>query len=238
MDYFQNGIVMAQSDGLFRLGTDAMLLADFAALPKNAQVCDLCAGAGAVGLLLLAREQTCRVTAVELQEAACAAARNNLAKNGLEARMTVVQGDLRKIASLLKPSRFDCVVCNPPYFPVGHGKAPASEAIAAARSEKYCTLEDVCRAAGYLLKTGGAFYLVHRPERLCDIFCALRSAALEPKLLRFVRHSAGKAASLVLVKAVAGGKSGLSYAPDLLLHAPDGSASEEYRRIYHMEDSL
>lgn len=233
-EFFQNGITMAQAEDLFRLGSDAMLLADFAVLPKHAAVCDLCAGSGAVGLLLLAREPDCHVTAVELQAAACELARRNLSENALQERLEIVQGDLREIDRLLPNRRFDCVVCNPPYFPVGSGRQAESEAVAAAKTERFCTIIDVCRAAGRLLKTGGAFYLVHRPERLVDVLCALRETRLEPKLLRFVRHNAHKDVSLILIKAVAGGNPDMSYAPDLLLHNPDGSPSEEYRRIYHL----
>ena len=233
-EFFQNGITMRQAEELFRLGSDAMLLADFAALPKNARVCDLCAGAGAVGLLLLAREPECSVTAVELQEAACELARKNVAENGLEDRMTVVPGDLREIETLLSANGFDCVVCNPPYYPESSGKAAENDAIAAAKTEKFCTIADVCRAAARLLRTGGVFYLVHKPERLVDVLGALRESRLEPKLLRFVKHDAGKTPSLVLIKSTRGGKPGLELAPDLILHDPDGSESAEYRRIYHM----
>ena len=233
-EFFQNGITMQQAEDLFRLGSDAMLLADFAALPKKARVCDLCAGAGAVGLLLLAREPDCHVTAVELQAAACLLARKNVAENRLEDRMTVVEGDLRQIETLLPNRRFDCVVCNPPYYPGGSGKAAQSEALAIARTEQFCTLPDLARAAAWLLRSGGALFLVHRPERLCDLFCALRAQKLEPKQLRFVRHSADKPTSLILVKAVQNGNPGLQCQPDLILHAPDGSPSEEYRRIYHL----
>ena len=235
-EFFQNGITMQQAEDLFRLGSDAMLLADFAALPKKARVCDLCAGAGAVGLLLLAREADCHVTAVELQAAACALARKNVAENRLEDRMTVVEGDLRQIETLLPNRRFDCVVCNPPYYPVGSGKAAQSEALAAARTEQYCTLDDVCRAAAQLLNTGGCFCLVHLPGRLTDVLCTLRAHQLEPKRLRLVRHSADKAPSLLLIRTVRGGRPGLQFDPDLILHAPDGSPSEEYNRIYHITE--
>lgn len=225
---------MSQTEGLFRLSTDAILLADFAALPKRAEVCDLCAGAGAVGLLLLAREPDCRVTAVELLPEACALTRENITRNRLEERMTLVEGDLREIGTLLPGRRFDCVVCNPPYYPVGSGKAAENEALAAARTERNCTLADVCQTAARLLKTGGAFHLVHRPERLTDVLCALRACRLEPKLLRLVRHDAEKAPALILLRAVSGGKPGLSVEPDLLLRNPDGTESEEYRKIYHL----
>ena len=234
-EFFQNGVRYTQ--GRFRLTTDAMLLADFAAPRPGAAICDLCAGAGAVGFLLLAKEPDCRVTALELQAEACALAERTAAENGLTDRLRVLCGDLREPAVTAAAGRFDCVVCNPPYYPAASGKVSGDAALAAARTELYCTLEDVCAAAARLLKTGGAFFLVHKPERLTDVLCGLRAHRLEPKLLRLVRHTAEKAPSLVLVKAAAGGSPGLKYLPELILHEADGSQTAEYRRVYHLEES-
>lgn len=79
-------------------------------------------------------------------------------------------------------------------------KAACREALRAARAETHCTLEDVCTAAAYLLRWGGSFCLVHKPERLADLLEALRAAALEPKRLRFVCSGAEDAPSLVLAE--------------------------------------
>lgn len=237
-EFFQNGITLAQSQALFRLSTDAMVLADFAAPRRGARVCDLCAGSGAVSLLLLSRDRSLQITALELQAQACALAGQNAAENGLQAQMKIVQGDLREIRSLLPQKQFTDVCCNPPYYPIDSGFAAKSEALAAARTEKYCTLEDVCSAAAWLLAEGGIFWLVHKPERLCDVLCSLRAHRLEPKRLRLVRHAEGSPAALILVAATAGGRPGLECLPELILHDAAGAPTEAYRRIYHMEDEL
>ena len=234
-EFFQNGIRFVSSPGQFSLGTDAMVLADFAEPEPGAEVCDLCAGCGAVGLLLLAKEPGLTVTAVELQEEACRAARENAVANDLTERLRVVQGDLRQIKGLLPASGFRCVVCNPPYYPVGAGFAAKDRALAVARTELCCTLADVCAAAAWLLRTGGSFFLVHRAERIADAICSLREAGLEPKRLRLVRHSPKDGYSLVLCKAVLGGRPGVQCLPELVLFEEDGSPSGEYRRIYHMK---
>ena len=234
-EFFQNGVRFVSSPGQFALGTDAMVLADFVAPEPHAAVCDLCAGSGAVGLLLLAKEPGLTVTAVELQEVACRAARENAAANDLTERLRVVQGDLREIKGLLPANGFRCVVCNPPYYPVGAGFAAKDEALAVARTELCCTLSEVCAAAAWLLQTGGSFYLVHRAERLADVVCCLREHKLEPKQLRLVRHGRKDGYSLLLCKAVLGGKPGVQCLPELVLFEDDGSPSEEYRRIYHIK---
>lgn len=234
-EFLQNGILLPQSSEAFRLGTDAMVLADFAELPKGAAVCDLCAGSGAVGLLLLARDPALTVTAVELQEAACDLMRRAAAENGLEDRFRVLQGDLRQLRGLPPAGSFRHVVCNPPYYPVGGGYVPENESQAIAKTELCCTLGEVCAAAGRLLKTGGSLWMVHLPGRLADLFSSLRAAGLEPKRLRLVCPKPASAPSLVLVKATRGGRPELKWDVPLVLSNADGSPTKAYLRIYHME---
>ena len=234
-ELLQNGTRLYREAGAFPLSTDAVLLADFAKAPRGAAVCDLCAGAGAVGLLLLDRDPSLSVTALELRESACAVMARSAAENGIEARFRVLRGDLRDVRALLPHGSFRCVVCNPPYYPVGGGYAPRDEEQAVARTELRCTPEDYCAAAAWLLPTGGSFWLVHRPERLTDLLCALRAAGLEPKRLRPVCPRPDSAPSLVLLQAVRGGKPGLAWTAPLVLARSDGTPSEAYRRIYRME---
>ena len=235
-EFLQNGITLPQSEGQFKLGTDAMLLADFAAPPRGAAVCDLCAGSGAVGLLLLAQDPSLNVTAVELQEAACALMDRAVSENRLEDRFRVLQGDLREIRRLLPAGSFRQLVCNPPYYPLSGGYVPENESQAIARTEHCCTLDDVCAAASWLLKSGGSLWMVHLPGRLADLCCALRAAGLEPKRLRLVCPKPNAAPSLVLIRASRSGKPGLRWDVPLVLANDDGSPSEEYRRIYHIKE--
>ena len=72
-----------------------------------------------------------------------------------------------------------------------------------------------------MLRWGGRFALVHRPERLSDLFCTLRAHGLEPKRLRFVASAAEKAPSLALVEARRGGNAGLSVEPMLFTGSAD-----------------
>ena len=231
-ELLQNGMVLLQADGLFPLGTDAVVLADFVRGSAEGPVCDLCAGSGAVGLLLLAAGKAGHVTAVELQKQACAIMAQTRAANGLEDRLRIIEGDVRQIRSLLPQGSFRCVVCNPPYYPVGSGRAPESPAQAVARTELCCTPEDFCAAAAWLLPTGGSFWLVHRPERLAELCCTLREHGLEPKALRPVCPRPEAAPSLLLLRAVRGGKPGLLWHAPLLLADASGAPSPEYRRIY------
>lgn len=218
--------------GPFRLGTDSVLLSQFMNLPKGAKVADLGAGCGTLGLLLCARSADCSVTGIELDETAYALAQENIALNRLE-RLQVLQGDVREIRQILPANSFDCVISNPPYFPVGSGKAAN-----AYRSELTLNLSQLCQAAAWLLPSGGRFALVHRPERLCDLICTMRECGIEPKRVQFVRHNAQAPVCLVLLEGRRGGKPGLTYLPDFIEFELDGSETQAYRAAYHRGESL
>lgn len=222
---------MIQPEGGFRLGTDSVLLAQFLTLPKQAKIADLGSGCGTLGLLLCANHPDCAVTGVEIDGTAHELAQENIAANGLQGRLSSIHGDVRAIRTLFPAGGFSCVISNPPYFPVGSGKV--SKESAAARSEETLSLNELCAAAAYLLPSGGRLALVHRPERLCDIFCAMRENGLEPKRIRFVRHTANSPVCLVLIEARRGGRPGLSYLPDFCEFTPDGAETDDYRAAYH-----
>lgn len=231
MDHL-NEILLSSRD--FPLSTDSVLLADFTVLHRGCRVFDLGAGSGTLGLLLASQEPTAFVDGIELRPSAVAAAEEIIGKNGLKDTVRVRQGDLRRIEEVSSGGCFDVVVSNPPYFPCGSGAVSADPEAAAARSEQFCTPSELCRAAAYLLRWGGSFFLVHRPERLADLVSALREHGLEPKRLRLVCHLPDSAPSLLLIEAKKGGKSGLRILPQLCLSDPDGSPSTEYRRIYDL----
>ena len=97
----------------FSLSTDTMALADFAHVKHGARVCDLGCGCGALGLLLLAGDETLHVTGIEIQEAAARCAMENAALNSLSG-FSVLHGDLREYRTLLPANGFDAVLSNPP----------------------------------------------------------------------------------------------------------------------------
>lgn len=188
-------------EGVFPLGGDALALGEFASVKPGQRVCDLGTGSGALLLLLARREPGLSLTGVELDPLSARTARENLASNGLAGE--VLCGDLRAVP--LPAGRFDLVISNPPYFPVGSGKSGGP-----ARSEERCALEELCAAASRLVRNGGRFALCHRPERLTDVLCALRARALEPKRLKLVSHGPGHPPSLLLVESVKQGRPGVT----------------------------
>ena len=217
----------------FPLGTDSVLLADFAPLAGVKRFVDLGCASGALGLLLLARSERLHMTGLELSAEAAALAEENLRQNGWEARGEIVCGDIRQAYSLFRAGSFDLVVANPPFYPVGSGALPSDAARAAARGEVECTLAQLVEAAAFLCRTGGRFCLVHKPERLAEVFAEMCAQGLEPKRLRLVCARSGAAPSLALIEGRRGGAPGLSVESALVLEDENGEPSAELRRIYH-----
>ena len=191
-------------EGVFPLGGDAMALGDFATVKPGWQVCDLGTGSGALLLLLARRAEGLALTGIDIDLLSAQTARKNLTANGLAGE--ILRGDLRTVP--LPAGGFDLVVSNPPYFSVGSGKSGGP-----ARSEEFCTLDELCGTASRLVKNGGRFALCHRPERLVDVLCALRAHGLEPKRLKLISHGPGHSPSLLLVEAVKQGRPRLTIEP-------------------------
>ena len=221
----------------FRLGTDCVLLADFVNTTGAKRGIELGCASGAAMLLLLTRSLKLYMTGLEIVPEAAALARENMALNNLTDRSEILTGDIRDHRDLFRAGSFDLLVCNPPYFPQGSGALPQNADRAAARSELLCTMPELCAAAAFLLRTGGRAGFVHRPERLSELLVCLTAAGLEPKRLRLVCRDPYAAPSLALVEARRGGKPGLTIEASLYLHNPDGTESDEYKRIYHRDTS-
>ena len=229
------GLRFVYGNGQHPPGLDSFLLASLPKLKPGWKVCDLGCGTGLLGLLLLQRQRALAVTGLDIQPEAVRLGKLAAAENRMEDRLFFRLEDLRETA--LPAGSFDLAVCNPPYFPPSAGPLPKGEARRTARTEEACALEDVCRAAGRLLRWGGAFCLVHKPERLTDLLCALRGEGLEPKRLRLVSLRPERAPSLLLLEARRGGKPGLAVEEPLILENPDGSPTAELNRIYFREEA-
>lgn len=228
------GLRVIQSPAAFRFGMDSVLLADFARPRKGDRAADLGTGTGILPLLLYGREPSVICDAVEIQPDAVDRARRSMALNGLTDRIAVHHGDLREIKTLLPHAAYTLAVCNPPYSPADASLPSPSPALRTARQEGDCTLEDVAAAAQWLLKYHGRLCLMLPVHRLADALSTLTRRRLTPKRLRFVHARADRPARLALIEALLDARPGLAVDPPLVTHTPDGTESDEVRRIYHL----
>ena len=229
MEYLQNGFCLHIAPGTFPLSTDSVLLSDFVRLPKNATVLDLGSGCGTLGLLLCAKDSNCQVTGIELDENAHKAALQNIAQNQLQDRLHSICADLRTVSDIVIAGSYSCCVSNPPYYSGG----PASKDTPTARRDDNCTVRELFESAAHVLKFGGDFFLVQKPERLAQLCSCAAEFGLEPKRLSLVRHDPEKPVSLILLQCRKGSKPGLRWEEICLFHA-DGTPTDYYRSLYHL----
>ena len=229
-----DNLKLIQDTDLFCFGTDSVLLSDFARVPSGGKVLDLCTGNGIIPVLLCAKTKAKSIVGIEILKESYDIACENVKINKLEDRLAFINGDLKNWKEHFKAGWFDAVTCNPPYMKVDSGKRNLSTAKYIARHEVCGDINGFCKAGFKLLKHGGRFYVVWRPDRICDLFYALRSSRLEPKIITFVHADARTEPSIVLVSATKGGASGATVTAPLILYEDTAhtAMSERAKRIY------
>lgn len=208
-----NITLIQKTDGL-TFGTDALLLSAF--IDSHHSVgAELGGGTGIISLLLASREKISTSTVFEIQEEYADLVRRNTDLNGLGTRLRAVCSDIR---DLTVTEDCEIVYSNPPYMKTESGKSNLTEKKNVARHEVFGSISDFCIAARKLLKFGGRFFAVYRPDRLCDIVTAMRDNKLEPKRMTFVQGDVSATASMVLIEAKRGANPGMKLTPPLIIY--------------------
>ncbi len=236
LDRINDNITLLQSTRGLTFTTDAYLLSAFVRRPvgRFGRIAELGAGTGAVSLLLAARGRAAHITAIEVQELFYNIMKENIANNGFSDVIKPVLGDVREMNESILGGTFDAVFANPPYLRAGSGFDSAHDEANIARREIFGSIVDFCDAAARLCRQGGVFYLVYRPERLAELFSALRSAGFEPKQLTLLFPDAESAPSLIFCAARRGGKPGglRITSPLIIYESGSRNETETFRRIY------
>lgn len=231
-DLERNGYKIIQNREKFCFGMDAVLLSGFVKVQKGEQVLDLGTGTGIIPILLEAKTEGERFSALEIQKESADMAQRSVRLNHLEEKIEIVCGDIKEASSIFGKSVFDVVTSNPPYINDRHGLKNPDMPKAIARHEILCSLEDVVREAAMVLKPKGRFYMVHRPHRLIEIISVLTKYKLEPKRMKFVHPYIDREANMVLIEAVRGGKAMVKLEAPIVVFKEEGVYSDEIKEIY------
>ena len=231
-DLQRNGYRIIQSPKKFCFGMDAVLLSGFARVKEGGNVLDLGTGTGIIPILLSAKTEAKHLTGLEIQEESADMARRSVMLNSLEEKITIVTGDIKDAGNLFDAASFDVVTSNPPYMTGKHGLTNPEDAKAIARHEILCTLEDVISKAAYLLRSGGNFFMVHRPFRLAEIMTLLQQYKLEPKRMQLVYPYVDKEPNMVLIEANRGGRPRMRVEKPLIIYKEPGVYMPEIYDIY------
>lgn len=229
-----DNIKLIQRENGLTFGTDAFLLASFIKEQRNGIAVELGGGTGIISLLCASRNKFNTIHCIEIQEDFANIIGRNAKLNGLDEKVISIHKDIREIKSANIGAEVEAVFSNPPYMKVDSGKRNEHDEKFLARHEVCGDIGDFCAAAKRLLKHGGYFYCVWRPDRLTDLICSMRENALEPKEMCFVHANTKSAPSVVLVKAKKGAAAGVSVIEPLFLNLDNDAKTltERAKKIY------
>ncbi len=221
-----------QNTDFFSFSLDSVMLSNFVTIRlKDKKILDLGTGNGVIPLILSLRTDK-SIIGVEIQKALVELAKKSVKYNNLESQISIVHSDMKDYVSFNTIEQYDIITCNPPYFKVNDKNFfNETKEKMIARHEVCISLEEVICTASKLLKNKGNFSIVHRSERLLEIFDLFRKYNIEPKRVQFVHEKVNKDSTLVLIEGCKCGKSGLKVESPFIMYNEDGTKTNEYEKF-------
>lgn len=231
--------IIYQNDDYFAFSLDSVLLANFVTLKlSDKKIVDFCSGNGPIPMLMSFRTKA-RIFGVELQKEIFDMGYDSIKENGMDSQIEFINGDVKDISKIINAESVDVVTCNPPYFKYKDDSLVNDNMVLTiARHEVKLKLEDVIKNARYVLKNGGTFAMVHRPDRMIEIINLMQKYGIEPKRMRIVYPKMGKDANILLIEGIKNGKTGLKVLSPLYTHNNDGSYVDEIREMFGGNDNV
>ncbi len=235
-----DNLKLIQNTDYFCFGTDSVLLANFVKSNNYKNVIlDLCSGLGVIPVIMSKKKKYSKIIGVELQNEMFELFKRNILINKLDNDIVALKGDIKDIKYIrdsvfeqTKKQEVDIIVCNPPYKNIGTGVINPNNVKYIARHEVKCNLEDVFYTSSKLIKEKGKLYIVHKPERLVDLFVLARKYNFEAKTLQFVVPKLGLSPSIILIEYIKNGGNELKVLPPIIEYDADGNYTKQFLEIY------
>lgn len=217
----------------WRFSIDAIMLSHFAKVLPDEIVLDIGTGTGIIPHLMTIDSPHTHFIGVDIEPTVIELAKKSKKRNAFsDERLSFFVKDIRT-RELSWHAKFDHITSNPPFFKISHGKISPDERIARARHELTLDAEALFQASYYYLKPRGSLWLVHRSERIDELFSLALSNRLKPAELRLV-YASQKASSskLALMRFIKDGKDSLKVLKPLYEFDEDGNYNEELNTWY------
>ncbi len=228
-----DNMVIYQDNDCFLFSLDSVLLANFVTIKlTDKKILDMCTGNAPIPMLLSYRTKA-RIFGVEVQKKIFDLGLDSVRENKLDKQIEIINYDVNYINKIFAEETFDVVTCNPPYFKYKENSLINDNMEKAiARHEVMIKLSDIVEKARYLLKNGGTFALIHRPERMIEIIEELKKYNFEPKKMQLIYPKEGCNANMILIEAVKNGRAGLKVLEPLIVHDKQGNYNEIIRKMF------
>lgn len=151
-----------QQPDFYKFSEDSILLARYVisqlreALANN--ILDVGAGCGVVGIEIVKEGKiNSKLYSLEYQKEFLTSLKQNLKKNLINSSFEIIHSSIGQYITDIK---FNCIVCNPPYFNSGEGRKSPSNFKQIARTLEIDPLETFILKMIALKASGGAIYVV------------------------------------------------------------------------------
>jgi len=229
--------IIYQNEDYFAFSLDSVLLANFVTLKlSDKKIIDFCTGNAPIPMLMSFRTKA-RIFGVELQKEIFDMGYQSVIENKMDEQIMLINDNVKNVYNFIDAESMDVVTCNPPYFKYKSDSLVNScDVKTIARHEVMLELEDVLKMSKYVLKNGGTFAMVHRPDRMIEIINLMQKYGIEPKKMRLVYPKIGKDANILLIEGIKNGKTGLKVMSPLYTHNDDGSYVNEIKEMFGGND--
>lgn len=222
-------VMLEQPAKGYRVAVDTVLLAASVPAQAGERGLDLGCGVGGAMLCVAARVSGVVLTGMDVEADMVELCRRNIVRNGFTLDADVSAGD----ATTLHPAfagRFEHVLMNPPYHDEARHDVSDDTQKRAANTEKSGDLAHWIAAAAHALKPSGCLTLIHRADREKDILVTLAAHFGAIELIP-IAPKEGASAKRIIVRARKEAGGDLIRKPPFILHARDGSFTEDAESI-------
>ena len=231
LDY--KGYKIYQDTDMFCFSLDSILLANFVTINKNINsIMDIGCGNAPIPLVLTTKTNA-KIIGIEIQKDVYNLSIDSVRYNKLDNQIRIINADINNLYKEYESDSFDVITCNPPYFKVNNKtKQNISEYKKIARHEITLKLDDICKISKKLLKNNGVLAIVHRPDRMIEIFESMKKNNIEPKKIQFIYPKKGENCNLILIEGTKNGNEGIKILEPLIVHNEDGNYSEQVLKMF------
>ncbi|MCI5839676.1 MAG: methyltransferase [Peptoniphilaceae bacterium] len=209
------GYKMIHVNNSYSFGIDSIILSSFAKMKRGKNLIDIGAGSGILSLRCLNLYNLKKVFAIEIQKKKADLLNLNLKINNLN-NIEVINKNLNSCFTLFKNNSIDYIITNPPYYKSNDNVKSESEEFLISKHEILMTISDIFNFSSKILKDNGKLFMIHKPERIYDIFTSCKN--LMPKKIQFVQSRTDTKPEFVLIEFVKNAKNGLKFENTIIIY--------------------
>lgn len=227
-----NNLKIVQDTDYFNFSLDSVILSDYVNPRIGDKIIDFCSGNCPVPMILSTKTKD-KIIGVELQKEVYELGKESIKLNKLDKQIELLNMDVKELVNKYETDSFDIITCNPPYFKINEEtKQNDNEVKRIARHEIYLNLDDIFKVAKKLLKNNGKIIMIHRPERLEEIFKSMTDNNITPKVIRFIYPKDNKNSNMIIIEGRKNARKGIKVLPPLIVHNKNDEYKEDIKKMF------